>query len=89
MRLTISDTGNKLWNENKCEYIHAKDLPKNTYLIDGDGSRDGLWILYNLAEYSDGVYFEETEYYFDSIKEAKEYIKSIGGKLYKHYNSSY
>lgn len=89
MRLIISDTGDKLWNRNSGEYIHTKDLPKNTYLIDGDGSRDGLWFLYNLTEYPDGVYFEETEYYFDSIEEAKKYIKSVGGKLYKHYNSSH
>ena len=71
------------------EYINAKDIPANSWLIDGDGSSGSVYILWNIDE-TDGVkQFEETEYYFDTSKEAKSFIKSVNGKLLKHHNSSY
>jgi hypothetical protein len=89
LRLCLSDDNSSFLNQITEQFVYAKDLPDNAYLIDGDGSRGGLWFLYTIVKYPDGVYFTEVDEYFQTIKEAKEYIKSEGGKQVKHYNSSY
>lgn len=87
--ISFNEAYTNFYSNTKGECIEVQDVPANSWLIDGDGSSGSVYILYNIVETDGYKQFDETEHYFDTIKEAKAFIKSVNGKLLKHHNSSY